>query len=302
MGVDTALDGLEQRRLPVIAPTGHECHPARNAQARDLPLRSARPVERGLEGEADAQRVRRPGRHDFAAERAITRTALSRQPRSVGDEGDQALVVELGAQTLLVFDAADEGVEVVVVLGFGHQAPSCDGGNVAAEQVFGLSPEDASSRGRESDIEAQLDPVFSEDDGRAREHFLGAGVDPHDATLPAAAPAGVSGSLARAAREAVGQGEPTNAGREQGLGKRCDGQRHAHPKLRGSREGIALDMVDAERRVAQVYLAAQILVGAVAAAVDPREQLLELGEAAHAREPLAPPRGESQAGRARAQG
>ena len=153
-----------------------------------------------------------------------------------------------------------------------------DPGQVLGEQARSASALDAAAGGGQLGREARLDPVLGEGDGGALEHLLarGADVDP----LP-----GVRGGLGERPRQEVGGRDASAPVGQQVLREARRGPVHDQAHERGRRKGVGLHVVDHEPARSQVVVAAQLLVGAVAAAVDRGEELGEAGGVGGHRQP-----------------
>ena len=82
--------------------------------------------------------------------------------------------------------------------------------------------------------------------------------------------------VAHHARAEILEGDPTDLGPEELCGRLGDLDRHPHAQLRRRCEWIALDVVDEELEIPERVAPAEILVGAIAGAVDAPQDALEL--------------------------
>ncbi len=143
--------------------------------------------------------------------------------------------------------------------------------DVAGDGVGGLMPEDAPPAGGQVDEQTRLEPGVVDDDVRPLEDLL-AGMSEVDRAPMLLPQHGIAGP-----QEEVGGSDPVEAigrevGRETGVGA-VD----AHPHLRGGGEGIDLDPIDGERDRSEPVLPGDLLVVAVASAVETVERLSERG-------------------------
>mgnify|MGYP001394931193 CR=1 FL=1 len=147
---------------------------------------------------------------------------------------------------------------------------------IVEEQRCRLPPEHPPARRGQAHAHAELDACLVDPASGALEDLLAGRVDADHPALARAAALGdaVAGAV-EGARHVVGDGEAAGDAVEQALRNARAGAGDDHPDPRGGREGIALDVVDVEDHVRAGIDARDVLVGAVAAAIDAMELGLE---------------------------
>ena len=275
VGVDAALEGLEQGGFSVVAPAHDQRDAAGNPHAPDG-RRGRRFATSNRIGKLKLQFEGRrgvEGDHLFARERPIAIAALARQDGAVGDEGDEFVVAQLASQGLLVFDAVHE-IACFVVGKFRPQEPAFHRRREdSAEQLRGFAAPGASPRSGKPRAESGLDPVGRQLDCAALEDFLPPGVDGDASALSR------TGGLrdffpkrvADLAREEVGESDLSNPIPEEFARKLRAFHGNSKPQLRGCGEGVGLNMVDVETGAGKLEGATDVAVGAISATVDSLE-------------------------------
>ncbi len=222
--------------------------------------------------EVDAQRCGRTERHDaLALQRPVAHTALSRQPRPVADERDQAAARETRAKVLLIFDGFDEVASRS--RGRPHERILRDGRQLFAEQLPRAASADAAPGCGEIHLEAHFDPLRSDHCGRALEDLLSTRVHcdrcvPTGTARLASATAEAGDRSAHAAREPIFQREPAHAIVEERVRNGCNTLRDPQPQLRWRSVGISLHMIDEQRAETQRKFTPKLAVALVTAPID----------------------------------
>ena len=218
----------------------------------------------------------------LAAERSIAGPAFAGKPRAIAHEGDQAAVFELFPDRLLVLDALDEATQGFGVECILSQARERDARQVLAQQGLRRAAENSASRCRESDFDARLDPIGREHDGASFEHLLPARVDADRSALSAAGATGrvPCDGIANRTGDEVFDGESGHGVADPERVETRFAGGHAHPKLRGCGEGVALHVIDEEAKPLELERASQVLVRGIAATIEALAFTREVGAAA----------------------
>ena len=258
MVVDAALQGFKQGRLAVITTPDDQGDAGRDQHSGD---------PAGVRHSQAAAQLRRGAERHTDLQRAIIDPAAARQQRTVRDKGHAVMGFQLFAQSLLIRAAFDMRVHTGQIAVDPDQGIVHHAGQLLEEHGGGFAGENRASRSGQGEQQAGIEPAIVDQQRVAFENLLAADRDLHTAAAagPAVAPDPPVNRRGHRPAEKILQGGLADRGVPEAGWQAVLSGGQLDADLRGQGKGIALHMIDAQGKVAEVVTAPQLFIGLIAA-------------------------------------